>query len=384
MMMKVGFQVFVEKGFINDLRSKRIGVVTNHTGVHPELGHIVDLFLKEGLNIVAIFVPEHGFMGNFPAGVRFSDDEYKGVKVYSLYGKSFKPSEDVMRKLDVIIFDLQDVGVRFYTYISTLFYIIEVAGRTGVQVFVLDRPNPLTGSIIEGPLLEDDFRSFIGVWNIPLRYGLTIGELAKLFNDEAGFNADLHVVTMDGWRRDMWFDDTGLLWIPPSPSMLRLDTAIVYPGTALFEGTNVSEGRGTSTPFEVIGAPWINKHALSDEINSLSVDGVEVAPIDFVPKSLSVKYSGEKCEGIFINVKDRKKFRPVKFGVSVLWVIKRLYPDKFHFTLTNGRYYFDLMIGNSLIREMINSNAEIKNIIKLIDDDLESFKARIKKYQIYD
>lgn len=181
----------------------------------------------------------------------------------------------------------------------------------------------------------------------------------------------------------MWFDDTGLLWIPPSPSMLKLDTAIVYPGTALFEGTNVSECRGTSALFEVIGAPWINKNVLSDEVNSLSIDGVEVSPIDFVPKSSSVKYSGERCGGIFISVKDRKSFRPVGFGVNVLWAIKRLYPDKFRFTLINGRYYFDLIVGNALIREMINSSVEIRSIVKLIDDGLESFKSRIMKYQIY-
>jgi uncharacterized protein YbbC (DUF1343 family) len=381
--MKVGLQVFIEEGFINDLRSKRIGVVTNHTGIHPQLGHIIDLFLKEGLEIVAIFVPEHGFMGNFPAGVKFDDSEYKGLKVYSLYGKHFKPPKDIMRKLDAIIFDLQDIGIRFYTYISTLFYVIEAAVHTNVEVFVLDRPNPLTGSIIEGPSIKEEFKSFIGVWNIPLRYGMTIGELAKLFNDEAGFNVDLHVIAMKGWRRSMWFDDTGLPWIPPSPAMLRLNTAIIYPGTALFEGTNVSEGRGTSTPFEVIGAPWINKHALSDAVSSLSIEGVEVSPIDFVPSNLGVKYSGERCEGIFINVKNREKFRPVRFGISVLWTIKKLYPDKFHFTLSNGKYYFDLMIGNSLIREMINSNAEIRSIIELIDDDLESFKNRIRKHQIY-
>ncbi len=244
--------------------------------------------------------------------------------------------------------------------------------------------NPLTGSIIEGPLLKEEFKSFVGVWNIPLRYGMTIGELAKLFNEEAGFNADLHVIAMNGWKRDMWFDDTGLSWIPPSPAMLKLSTAIVYPGTALFEGTNVSEGRGTSMPFEVIGAPWIDKRVLSDELNSLSIDGVEVLPTSFTPRGSNVKYSGEMCNGIFINVKDRRTFRAVKFGLSALWIIKKLYPNKFRFISKNGKYYFDLMIGDSIIRRMIDSVSKIEDIIKLIDNGLELFKLRIKKYQIYE
>ncbi|MGC9165837.1 MAG: exo-beta-N-acetylmuramidase NamZ family protein [Thermoprotei archaeon] len=379
----VGLEVLVEEGFVEDLRSKRIGIVTNHTGIHPEYGHIVDVFREEGLNVVALFAPEHGLQGNFPAGFGFTDYEYHGLTVYSLYGQRLRPPDNIMRKLDVIVFDMQDVGVRFYTYVSTLFYVIESVSHSNVELFVLDRPNPLNGLIIEGPLLKSNLRSFVGVWDIPLRYGMTIGELAKFFNSEVGFNANLHVIGMRGWRRNMWFDDTGLPWISPSPAIKSMNTAIVYPGSGLLEGTNVSEGRGTHKPFEIIGAPWINKNVLVDEISSFSFAGVDVEPIDFVPNDSSVKYAGEKCEGIFIRIIDREKFRPVEFGLGIIWIIKRLYPNQFIFKLSNDKYYFDLLIGDERIRSMIESNASFDNIIGILDENINSFKNIANKYKIY-
>lgn len=381
--VRVGLEVFIDEGFVNDLKSKRVGIVTNHTGVHPDYGHIVDLFYREGLNLVALFAPEHGFRGDLPAGVGFADHEYAGLRIYSLYGKRRKPPDDVMRKLDVIVFDIQDVGARFYTYVSTLFYVIESASHNNVEVFVLDRPNPLNGLIIEGPLLKKNLRSFVGVWEIPLRYGMTIGELAKLFNSEAGFNAKLNVIGMKGWKRNMWFDDTGLSWLPPSPSMKSFNTAIVYPGTALLEGTNVSEGRGTSKPFEIIGAPWINKHVLTDWLYSFSFEGIEIEPIEFVPTGSNIKYANEKCEGILIKVKDKEKFRAVKIGLGIVWVIKKLYPNKFSFISQNGKYYFDLLTGDTRIRNVIESSADFNEVLKIVDENLYSFYGIADLYKIY-
>jgi uncharacterized protein YbbC (DUF1343 family) len=212
---------------------------------------------------------------------------------------------------------------------------------------------------------------------------MTIGELAKFFNSEVGFNANLHVIGMRGWRRNMWFDDTGLPWISPSPAIKSMNTAIVYPGSGLLEGTNVSEGRGTHKPFEIIGAPWINKNVLVDEISSFSFAGVDVEPIDFVPNDSSVKYAGEKCEGIFIRIIDREKFRPVEFGLGIIWIIKRLYPNQFIFKLSNDKYYFDLLIGDERIRSMIESNASFDNIIGILDENINSFKNIANKYKIY-
>jgi len=379
--MRVGLELLVND--ISSLRGKYIGVITNHTGVLSNFVHVIDLFLKFHLNVRVIFAPEHGFRGDVLEGssVRSYVDERTGLPVVSLYGRSYSPPEDILRKLDVVIYDIQDVGARFYTYISTLFYVLESAGKVDVEVFVLDRPNPITGLYVEGPILEPGYRSFVGIWYIPVRYGMTVGELALLFNEEADLGADLRVVKMEGWCRRMWFDETGLPWVPPSPNMPSLDTAVVYPGTCLIEGTNVSEGRGTTKPFELIGAPWIDEYELVDELRSLPIGEVKYRPATFTP--WRGKYSGEVCRGVQVYVVDRDVFEPVKLGLGLVWTIKRLYPDKFEFIKRGNRYYFDLLIGCDDARKLIEGGCDFDDLVDLCKRGLDSFNKVRGKYLLY-
>ena len=380
--VRVGLQVLVE-ALVDALGDRRIGVVANHTSVTPDFDHILDiLYSALRLNIRAVFAPEHGIRGAVPAGpVRGTVDERTGLPVYSLYGASCRPPEDIVKRLDVIVYDIQDVGVRFYTYISTLYHVIEAAGRAGVKVLVLDRPNPITGASIEGPVLDLEYRSFIGVWELPVRYGMTAGELALLFNHEAGLGADIEVVRMEGWRREMWFDETGLPWVPPSPNMPTFNTAIVYPGTCLLEGTNVSEGRGTTKPFEMVGAPWIDEYQLIGELESLPIRGVKYRPSRFMP--LYGKYAGKLCRGVQVYVSDRELFEPVKFGLLLIWAIKVLYPDHLQFVRRGGRYYFDLLVGCDTIRRLVEEGCDPEELVSLSFRELEAFDDVRSRYVIY-
>ncbi|MCD6358130.1 MAG: DUF1343 domain-containing protein [Thermoproteales archaeon] len=379
--VRVGLEVLLEN--LEPLRGRRIGVVTNHTGVTPDFRHIVDLLVREGLNVVALLAPEHGVRGDLPAGARVEGyvDPRTGIPVYSLYGASHKPPASVMRKLDVVIYDIQDVGARFYTYISTLYYVLESAGEHGVRVLVLDRPNPITGSRVEGPVLEPGYRSFVGIWPLPVRYGLTPGELAELFNEEAGLGAELEVVKMEGWRRGMWFEDTGLPWVPPSPNMPTPNTAVVYPGTCLLEGTNVSEGRGTAKPFELLGAPWIDEYRLVEELETLPVRGAAFRPATFIP--WAGKYIGEVCRGVQVYVTDREELDPVKMGLLLVWAIRRTHPGKLRFTESGGRYYFDLLIGCGEAREMVERGCEPEELLELCKRGLASFEEVRRRHLLY-
>jgi len=279
------------------------------------------------------------------------------------------------------VYDIQDIGVRFYTYISTLYHVLKSAGETGIKVLVLDRPNPITGVHMEGPVLNTVYRSFVGIWQLPIRYGMTVGELALLFNNEADLGADLEVIKIEGWKRDMWFDETGLPWIPPSPNMPTLDTAIVYPGTCLIEGTNVSEGRGTTKPFELIGAPWIDEYKLIEELKSLPIKGVEYRPATFIP--WRGKYVGELCHGVQIYIVDREVFEPVKLGLALIRTIKHLHPSEFKFIKRGGKYYFDLLIGCSDARELIERSCDFGDLVDLYHKGLESFNKVRSKYLLY-
>lgn len=380
--VKTGLQLLVEEGF-QRVAGKRIGVVTNHTSVTADFRHVVDLLYKRfGLDVKAIFSPEHGFRGSVADGasVKNSVDVKTGIPIYSLYGPRLEPPRKVLEKLDLIIYDIQDVGVRFYTYISTLFHVLKSAGKVGVRVLVLDRPNPVTGVHVEGPMLEPSFRSFVGIWTVPVRYGLTAGELANLFNEEAELRACVEVLKMNGWRRGMWFDETGLPWVPPSPNMPSLSTATVYPGTCLLEGTNVSEGRGTAKPFEVVGAPWVDEYRVIEELESLPLRGFRLRPSAFTPRF--GKYEGELCHGFQIYVTDRDEFKPVKFGMAVIWVIRRLFAESFRFTKSGGRYYFDLLAGSDKPRRLIMENRGFEELAKLCED-ISSFEKLRRKYFLY-
>jgi uncharacterized protein YbbC (DUF1343 family) len=319
---------------------KRVGLVTNHTAVLSNGRHLADsLFAHPEVTLTALFGPEHGIRGEAPAGGHVGDgrDSATGVTVFSLYGRTYKPTPEMLRGIDVLLFDIQDVGARFYTYISTMSYAMEAAAENGIPFIVLDRPNPITGVRVEGPIREDSLKSFVGLHPIPIVHGMTVGELATMFNEEGwlkgGVKADLHVVKMEGWKRETWYDETGLRWIPPSPNIRTLETAIVYPGTCLIEGTNLSEGRGTDRPFEYIGAPYVDGEVLAMELNKLNLPGVDFQAISFTPRATigatNPKYSGIPCSGVVVRVTKREAFEPVRTGHSILVVARRLFGDQF-------------------------------------------------------
>lgn len=380
--IRTGLQVFVEDGYVEEFRGLNVGVVVNHTSVHTNGSHLIDILLNSGVSVKAIFTPEHGLKGDLPAGEAYGDSTYGGIPVYSLYGPRVKPPQNVIKGLDALIFDIQDVGVRFYTYISTLFNVLESAGEAGVEVVVLDRPNPLTGIIVEGPILENDLRSFIGIWTLPIRYGLTIGELARLFNSEAKLGVRLRVVEMDGWRRGMWYDETGLPWLRPSPAMVSLGSALAYPGFGLFEGTNVNEGRGTDEPFQVIGAPWLDPVKIIDEASALGLRGFELEPIEYVPRGSGVKYSGLVCRGIKVKVTDRLLFRPVKLALGLMWIIARVHRGLFEFRRIGDSFHFDYLAGRRVLRRLITGGS-IEDVFAVADEGVGGFSSRASGYFLY-
>ncbi|OCA86831.1 MULTISPECIES: exo-beta-N-acetylmuramidase NamZ domain-containing protein [unclassified Bacillus (in: firmicutes)] len=369
------------------LEGERVGLITNPTGVDQELNSIVDRFYEdEDINLTALYGPEHGVRGDAQAGsyVDFYIDETTGLPVYSLYGKTRKPTPEMLKDIDVLVFDIQDVGARFYTYIYTMALAMEAAKEQGIPFIVLDRPNPLGGLKVEGPILEaPEYASFIGQYEIPLRHGMTVGELAKLFNKEFGIGADLTVVKMKNWKRHMNYEDTGLEWVLPSPNMPTLDTAYVYPGTGLIEGTNLSEGRGTTKPFELLGAPFINGTELAKELNKLNLKGVQFRAASFTPTFS--KHSGILSHGVQVHITDYNDFVPLEAGLHIVKTIHDMYPDDFEFRTedSKGISYFDLLIGNGWIRDDIEAGKSVKQIKQKWEKDLKDFMKLRSKYLLY-
>jgi len=371
---------------VNWLANKRVGLVTSSSAVTVDVTPAVDA-LHAACSVAALFAPEHGIHAHVADGadVPFTTDARTGLPVYSLYGETKKPTPDMLHGIDILVYDIQDVGVRFYTYIWTMSYVLEAAAECGVPLIVLDRPNPIGGQVIAGPMLEPGYASFVGRYLIPLRHGLTVGELAQLFNTELGLNADLTVVQMAGWKRELWFDQTGLSWVPPSPAMPKLETAVVYPGMCLMEGTNVSEGRGTATPFECIGAPWIDGYALADALNALSLPGVRFRPVFFTPSAF--KYAREICQGVFVHVIDRTSYDPLHTGLHVISTIRSMWPDAFAWRETSweGRPpHFDLLIGNGWVREQIDCGCPVREIASRWQTTLSAFEQLRRAYFLYE
>jgi uncharacterized protein YbbC (DUF1343 family) len=368
---------------------KRLGIATNHTATLVNGTHIVDTLHSLGYKITALFGPEHGIRGSAPAGEKIQDatDEKTGVPVYSLYGQTRKPTEEMLKDVDVLIFDIQDVGARFYTYISTLFYIIQAGAENNIPVLVLDRGNPIGGTKVEGPLRKEKFSSFVGIAPIPVRHGMTVGELSRYFVGEKLIGkqpVDLTVVEVKGWKRVSYFDEYGIDWNPPSPNIPKLETAIVYPGTCLIEGTNVSEGRGTLDPFLTVGAPYIIPSELLKRLQSYGVEGARLSPADFLPKEIpnmasKPKHEDVRCYGITIEVTDRAKFDAVGFGVKLISAIYSLYPKQFSFRESS----FDRLIGDENIRSMITAGQNPNSIIASWKDELAKFMSVREKYLIY-
>ncbi|MGN9863401.1 exo-beta-N-acetylmuramidase NamZ family protein [Bacillus swezeyi] len=363
------------------LKGKKVGLITNPTGVNSDLTSSIDLLYQDpNIELTALFGPEHGVRGDAQAGdeVESYIDEKTGLPVYSLYGETKKPTPEMLKNIDVLLFDIQDVGTRFYTYIYTMAYAMEAAKEHDIPFIVLDRPNPQSGTKVEGPVLDPDYSSFVGRYPIPLIHGMTAGELAKLFNQEFDIGADLTVIKMKGWKRQMFFEDTGLPFVLPSPNMPTADTSIVYPGTGLIEGTNISEGRGTTKPFELIGAPYMKSTELAEILNNLKLLGVQFRAASFTPTFS--KHQNKLCHGVELYVKNRSTFQPVKTGIAMIKTIHDLYPEDFEFLSSN---HFNLLTGNGWVKTMIEQGASIDDIVEKYEAEQKRFMNIRKKYLLY-
>ncbi|MDH4238958.1 MAG: DUF1343 domain-containing protein [Phycisphaerae bacterium] len=363
---------------------KRVGIITNHTAYNSGGEYIIDVFRKMGnVKVAAFFSPEHGLYGVEEDGKRIetiTDPNYQ-IPVYSLYGKTLKPTREMLENIDVLVFDIQDIGARFYTYIYTMSLAMEAAAEYGKRFVVLDRPNPINGLQVEGNILKPQFASFVGLYPIPVRHGQTCGELARMFNEQGwlkdGVKADLEIIPMKDWRRSMWYDRTGLKFIKPSPNMVSLEAAAVYPGLCLLEGTNVSEGRGTPLPFIQFGAPWIDSKSLVAELNKLNLPGVRFRPAFFTP--ISSKYKDQKCNGIRIIVTDRDLLESYWSGVLIVKNIFQKYPKEFQWKVS----HFDRLCGTSVIREAIINRSSLEKLRESWQAELKSFLQIRSKYLMY-
>jgi uncharacterized protein YbbC (DUF1343 family) len=386
-MVQTGLDVLFKRKQI--LAGKRIGLTANPSSINSQYRFIVDLFLEEkSWKLAALFGPEHGMRGEMQDQELCGEfrDAATGLPVVSLYGDQLKPTTAMLQDLDTIVFDIQDVGSRYYTFIYTLSYIMEACSETGVEVVVLDRPNPISGSDVEGPVLEKGFESFVGRYPIPNRHGMTVGELALMFKRAFNLNCDLQVIQLEGWDRNSYYEETKLPWVLPSPNMPTVDTAVVYPGMCLLEGTNVSEGRGTTRPFEIFGAPWIDPFRLCAALEAFKLEGVMFRPLYFRPTFN--KYRQELCGGAQIHVTDRQKFRPVKMSLSLLHILLTQYRKEFRwkdppYEFVYDRLPIDILLGNSWIREMLESGSNPDEIEQRWQEDLQNFVLLRENFLLY-
>ncbi len=377
--------------FYTLFQGQRLGIIANHTAYNRKAVFIVDVFRKmRGVKITALFGPEHGFRGSHSAGVKVEERDafLDSIPIYSLYGKTLKPTPQMLKNVDMLVFDIQDIGARFYTYIWTMALAMEAAAEQHIPFVVLDRPNPINGMQVEGAVLDTAFASFVGLFPIPVRHGMTVGELARLFNGEGwlknGVRAQLTVIPMKGWKRSEWFDQTGLQFIPPSPNMPNLATATVYPGLCLLEGTNVSEGRGTDKPFLQFGAPWINADSLRTRLDSLRLPGVRFQTVHFTPRSIAgkavhPKYEDQNCNGLRLKVNDRNRFKPFLTGVRIVQAIHDLYPQKMRWRAK----HFDRLVGSDDLRMAISENKSLKPLFITWNKKIKKFNRLRKKYLLY-
>lgn len=337
------------------LRGKRVGLITNQSGIDRTRRSTIDIMTQaRDYRLVALFSPEHGIRGTAQDGAQIASgrDERSGLPVYSLYGATTRPTPAMLDSVDALVYDIQDVGVRQYTYTTTLARCMQAAAEKGIPFVVLDRPDPVTGNIIEGGILDTAFRSFVGPYPIPSRYGLTVGELARYFNGTFGFGTNLTVIRVGGWRRDMWLDETGLPFVAPSPNLPRMEAIISYPGTVYIEGTNLSEGRGTEFPFEQVGAPWLNADSVARVMNALALPGVRFEAAHYTPRAGTAKYPGVPLEGVRIVVTDRASYRPVMTALLLIDAVRTLHPTEFAW-----RESIDRLAGTDQLRKAIESHA---------------------------
>ncbi len=372
---RCGIDVLVEQKF-RPLRNKRVGLVTNHTGRTRGGASTIDvLFRAPDVKLVKLFSPEHGIRGEVDAAVPDGVDATTGLPIVSLYGKSRKPQPKDLEGIDVLVYDIQDIGARFYTYISTLGLVLEAAKESNKAVLVLDRPNPIGGREVSGPIRDDEFASFIAYHPLPVRHGMTVGELARLYNAERKIGAELEVIACTGWARDDLHDRTGLVWINPSPNMRSLTEALVYPGVGLLEATNLATGRGTDTPFERVGAPWIDPQPFAAALNAAGVPGTHFVPIYFSPTQR--QYAGIRCGGVFIIVSDWSRFDPIRLGIAMAVQLRALYPhewkpDGLLRLLADRATYEDILAGKS-----------VDAIMARWEPELDEFRRVRQRYLLY-
>lgn len=364
-MIEIGLQTFLSES-AKEIKGRRVGLVSHAAAVAPDLTLALDALLANHVNVTALFGPEHGFDGAGADGTAIDDakDARTGLPLLSLYGAAKEPTPTMLANVDVLVFDMQDVGARFYTFMSTLDYVMRAAERAGKEIIVLDRPNPLGGTQIEGSAVETGLESFISHLPVPVRHGFTPGELARFIRRTKKMDVALQVVPMRGWTREMYFDETGLPWIPLSPGMPRTATTLVYPGTCLVEGTNLSEGRGTALPFEIVGAPWLDGYALAQDLNRLELPGVRFRPHAFTPTDS--KHRGVKCGGVQVHVTDRRVFRSFNAGVYLLARCRAQNPERFAFLESSWEGtppHLDLLTGTPRVREGLSESAPVKEIV---------------------
>ena len=388
-MVVSGLERLLDEAF-DRIRGKRIGLVANPTSVDRSLHHAIDLLHeREGVELAVLFGPEHGFRATAQDLIEVGDapDPKTGLPVKSLYGPTRRPTKAMLEGLDAVVFDVQDVGSRYYTYIWTMAHTMEACARDDVELIVADRPNPIGGTLVEGNLIEASHRSFVGLYPLSNRHGMTVAEIARYINDEFGLGCNLTTIELEGWRRSQWFDETGLPWVLPSPNMPTLDTATVYPGACLIEGTNLSEGRGTTRPFEIVGAPWIDGEVFADELRKEDLPGVRFRPLVFEPTFH--KFQGLACGGIQQHVTDREVYRPLRTGLALIRAARRLWPKEFSwrpppYEYEHERPAIDILAGNSRVREQLEADLPLSDIESGWQVDLGHFKQIRERYLLYE
>ncbi len=374
--LQVGIDILESEKFAQ-LRGKHVGLITNHTGLDSQGRSTVDLLSHApGIQLVALFSPEHGLAGrNDDERIASTKDAATGLPIYSLYAETRRPTDAMLEGIDTLVFDVQDAGVRFYTYLTTMGYCMEEAAKHNIAFYVLDRPNPLGGEIVEGPMLDADRTSFTAYFPLPVRYGLTIGEMANFLNTENHIYCNLHVVEIKNWHRNYFYESTGLRWLPPSPNLRTLKGSILYPGLEILQSAGVSVGRGTESPFEEFGAPWISGDEVANALNSLHLPGLHFTGQPFIP--VSGLYGGQRCGGVAIRVGDKQAVRSMRMGIEIASILKHLYPNNFDST----KLMF--LVANAETIRQLQESVSPEEIVASWSTDLNAFDAVRRKYFLY-
>lgn len=373
--VQTGLDVLESEKFA-PLRGKHIGIISNHTGLDSQEKSTIDVLAHApGVQVVAIFSPEHGLGGQTDERVSSGKDRSTGLQVFSLYGESLRPTDEMLKGVDTLVFDIQDAGVRFYTYTTTMAYCMEEAAKRHIAFYVLDRPNPIGGEIIEGPVLDADKTSFVAYFPLPIRYGLTIGELARFFNSENHIGVDLHVIAMKNWRRHYFFESTGLRWIPPSPNLRTLKASIVYPGLEILQNAGVSVGRGTEAPFEEFGAPWMDGEKVASALNAAHLPGLKFVSQPFIP--VNGLYGGKRCGGVGVRIGDRTAVRAITAGLEIALLLQKMYPSDFDVSKTI------FLLGNAATVQKLKDGVPASEIVASWQPALADYDKARGRYFLY-